>query len=111
MHLHRRKSLPRISHRFSGLRIKLYVLLNARSNLCLPQIKYEENLPGVVCHTCLYKLDMWGEFKEQFIESNKILLEQLEISEASDDAVSSPDTFLLRGYLLRCFRVISFFSD
>ncbi|KMQ90881.1 zinc finger protein 26 [Lasius niger] len=51
-------------------------------------VKYEENLPSVVCHVCLYKLDMWSEFKEQFIQSNKILLEQLEISEISD--ISSP---------------------
>ncbi|XP_029663442.1 uncharacterized protein LOC115235661 isoform X1 [Formica exsecta] len=51
-------------------------------------VKHEENLPSVICHVCLYKLDMWSEFKEQFIQSNKILLEQLEISETSD--ISNP---------------------
>ncbi|XP_012536364.1 uncharacterized protein LOC105836695 [Monomorium pharaonis] len=50
-------------------------------------VKYEENLPGVVCHVCLYKLNMWSEFKEQFVQSNKILLEQLEISETSDNTI------------------------
>lgn len=50
-------------------------------------IKCDENLPRVVCHVCLYKLDMWSEFKEQFIQSNKVLLEQLEISETSDNAI------------------------
>ncbi|XP_071564085.1 uncharacterized protein [Temnothorax nylanderi] len=53
-------------------------------------IKYEENLPGVVCHVCLYKLDMWGEFKERFVQSNKALLEQLEVSETSDNAIKDP---------------------
>ncbi|KAL0106890.1 hypothetical protein PUN28_015429 [Cardiocondyla obscurior] len=48
-------------------------------------IKYEENLPAVICHVCLYKLNMWSEFKERFIQSNKVLLEQLEISEVSDN--------------------------
>ncbi|XP_011335896.1 zinc finger Y-chromosomal protein 2 isoform X2 [Ooceraea biroi] len=48
-------------------------------------IKHEENLPSVVCHVCLYKLDMWSEFKERFIQFNKILLEQLEIVETSDN--------------------------
>ncbi|XP_011269872.1 uncharacterized protein LOC105259563 isoform X2 [Camponotus floridanus] len=55
-------------------------------------VKYEENLPSVVCHVCLYKLDMWSEFKEQFIQSNKILLEQLEISEMSDISGSVKDS-------------------
>lgn len=50
-------------------------------------IKYEETLPGVVCHVCLYKLDMWSEFKERFIQSNKVLLEQLEISDVSDSTI------------------------
>ena len=50
---------------------------------CL-QIKYDENLPGVVCHVCLYKLNMWSEFKEQFIQSNKSL-EQLDMWEESED--------------------------
>ncbi|KAL6256894.1 hypothetical protein P5V15_011829 [Pogonomyrmex californicus] len=50
-------------------------------------IKLEDNLPGVVCHICLYKLNMWTEFKERFIQSNKVLLEQLEASEVCDDTV------------------------
>ncbi|EFN78234.1 Zinc finger protein 26 [Harpegnathos saltator] len=47
-------------------------------------IKHEENLPAFVCHVCLYKLNMWSEFKERFIQSNKILLGQLQASEVSD---------------------------
>lgn len=46
-------------------------------------------MPNVVCHVCLYKLDMWSEFKERFVQFNKILLEQLEISEATDNNVKS----------------------
>ncbi|KYN06970.1 PREDICTED: zinc finger protein 483-like [Cyphomyrmex costatus] len=49
-------------------------------------IKYEENLPGLVCHVCLYKLNMWSEFKEQFIQSNKSL-EQLDMSEETDNTI------------------------
>ncbi|KAL6435921.1 hypothetical protein ACFW04_005641 [Cataglyphis niger] len=55
-------------------------------------VKHEENLPSVICHVCLYKLDMWSEFKEQFIQSNKVLLEQLEISETSDISNSIKDS-------------------
>ncbi|KAG7197903.1 hypothetical protein KM043_016145 [Ampulex compressa] len=51
-------------------------------------IKHEDDLPSIICHVCLYKLDMWNEFKEQFIRSNKMLLGQLELSEASDNEVS-----------------------
>ncbi|XP_032685415.1 uncharacterized protein LOC116850821 isoform X2 [Odontomachus brunneus] len=47
-------------------------------------IKHEENLPAFVCHVCLYKLNMWSEFKERFIQSNKILLGQLQVSAVSD---------------------------
>ncbi|KAG5310090.1 ZN555 protein, partial [Acromyrmex insinuator] len=52
-------------------------------------IKYDENLPGVVCHVCLYKLNMWSEFKEQFIQSNKSL-EQLDMWEESDNTIEDP---------------------
>jgi len=75
--------------------------------LFITQIKYDENLPKVVCHVCLYKLEMWHEFKERFIQSNKVLLEQLEISDASDDAVSRPNDFLLCRLLY--FSSIMFF--
>jgi len=64
------------------------------------QIKYDENLPKVVCHVCFYKLEMWHEFKERFIQSNKVLLEQLEISDASDEAVSRPMTFCLVNFYI-----------
>lgn len=30
---------------------------------------------------------MWSEFKEQFIQSNELLLNHLEVSEASDNTV------------------------
>ncbi|XP_014486554.1 PREDICTED: uncharacterized protein LOC106750607 [Dinoponera quadriceps] len=53
-------------------------------------IKHEENLPAFVCHVCLYKLNMWSEFKERFIQSNKILLGQLQVSEVSDVEIKNP---------------------
>ncbi|CAK9806909.1 Zinc finger protein 26 [Anthophora quadrimaculata] len=48
-------------------------------------IKDEHGLPTIICHICLYKLDMWNEFKEQFIRSNQMLLSQLELAETSDN--------------------------
>lgn len=63
------------------------------SHFCLTQIKHEENLPAFVCHVCLYKLNMWSEFKERFIQSNKILLGQLQVSAVSDVDVSSCSVF------------------
>ena len=48
-------------------------------------IKDENGLPDIICHACLYKLDIWNEFKEQFIRSNQMLLSQLEIVETSND--------------------------
>ncbi|XP_012153870.1 uncharacterized protein LOC100877465 isoform X2 [Megachile rotundata] len=53
-------------------------------------IKNEYNLPDIICHTCLYKLDMWNEFKEQFIRTNQLLLSQLELVETSDNQDSEP---------------------
>lgn len=44
-------------------------------------------MPGIICHICLYKLEMWNEFKEQFIRSNQMLLSQLELIESSDNDV------------------------
>lgn len=108
VHLHRRKSLSYLALFFPSRQIADASTVRF-VHLCLPQIKYEENLPGVVCHVCLYKLNMWSEFKEQFVQSNKVLLEQLEISEVSDNAVSSPGTFLfctlaLLWHKILCFR-------
>ncbi|XP_076249438.1 uncharacterized protein LOC143188848 [Calliopsis andreniformis] len=48
-------------------------------------IKDEHGLPSIICHVCLYKLDMWNEFKEQFIRSNQVLLSQLELVQNSDN--------------------------
>ncbi|XP_043528084.1 uncharacterized protein LOC122538235 isoform X2 [Frieseomelitta varia] len=48
-------------------------------------IKEEHGLPDIICHVCLYKLEMWSEFKEQFIRSNQMLLSQLELRETSDN--------------------------
>lgn len=48
-------------------------------------IKEERGLPNIICHVCLYKLEMWNEFKEQFIRSNQMLLSQLELIETSDN--------------------------
>lgn len=57
--------------------------------MCLEQIKQEDHLPHSVCHICLYKLNMWTEFKDQFIKSNKTLFKQFtELTEVFDDAVS-----------------------
>lgn len=62
-------------------------LSNILFGLPFTQIKSEENLPDILCHACLYKLNMWSEFKTQFLQSNKIL-KQFEISEMSNDVVS-----------------------
>ncbi|XP_076630839.1 uncharacterized protein LOC143346549 isoform X2 [Colletes latitarsis] len=51
-------------------------------------IKDEPGLPNIICHVCFYKLDIWNEFKEQFIRSNQMLLSQLELAEISDNAHS-----------------------
>ncbi|KAI4482066.1 hypothetical protein M0804_009085 [Polistes exclamans] len=51
-------------------------------------IKDEKGLPSVLCYHCLYKLNMWNEFREQFIQSNELLLNHLELSEVSDNTVS-----------------------
>ncbi|KOC67556.1 Zinc finger protein 26 [Habropoda laboriosa] len=48
-------------------------------------VKDEHGLPTIICHICLYKLDMWNEFKEQFIRSNQMLLSQLELAETSEN--------------------------
>ncbi|XP_012224806.1 uncharacterized protein [Linepithema humile] len=50
-------------------------------------IKQEKHLPHSVCHICLYKLNMWTEFKEQFIQSNRTLFKQLEITDMFDDTI------------------------
>ncbi|KAK2581804.1 hypothetical protein KPH14_002277 [Odynerus spinipes] len=51
-------------------------------------IKSEQSLPSIICHVCLYKLNLWSEFKEQFIQSNELLLNHLEVSEVSDNTAS-----------------------
>ncbi|XP_066592671.1 uncharacterized protein [Prorops nasuta] len=45
-------------------------------------IKDEEGLPKLICHICLFKLDLWKTFKEQFIKTNTILLKHLNIQDA-----------------------------
>ncbi|XP_011300856.1 uncharacterized protein [Fopius arisanus] len=47
-------------------------------------IDENEGYPRSICHVCLYKLDMWCDFKAQFLRSNRILVQQLEGSELSD---------------------------
>ncbi|XP_015599982.1 uncharacterized protein LOC107269979 isoform X2 [Cephus cinctus] len=47
-------------------------------------IEDDEDLPKKICHVCLYKLEMWSEFKEQFIRSNEMLLELLVLPETAD---------------------------
>ncbi|KAH0552595.1 zinc finger protein 181-like [Cotesia glomerata] len=37
-------------------------------------IDNDNDLPKKICHICLYKLDMWYDFKQQLINSNKFLL-------------------------------------
>ncbi|KAK0159761.1 hypothetical protein PV327_010840 [Microctonus hyperodae] len=41
------------------------------------QINDGENLPRNICHVCLYKLEMWCDFKRQFIYTNNLLLQHL----------------------------------
>ncbi|XP_031828744.2 uncharacterized protein LOC116425320 isoform X1 [Nomia melanderi] len=48
-------------------------------------IKNEDGLPNTLCHVCLYKLDLWNEFKDQFIWSNKVLLNHLDSAETCDN--------------------------
>lgn len=36
----------------------------------------------------------WTEFKERFAQNNKIFMEKVDISEASDNTVSGSDGFL-----------------
>ncbi|XP_076645977.1 uncharacterized protein LOC143355225 isoform X2 [Halictus rubicundus] len=64
-----------------GLRPKLDDLVKCTSI----DIKNKDGLPNTVCHVCLYKLDLWHEFKEQFILSNKILLEHLDLVGTCDN--------------------------
>lgn len=52
-------------------------------------ITENEDLPNKVCHVCVYKLDMWDDFKEQFLKSNQILLAHLDPADATD---SIPET-------------------
>ncbi|XP_035733897.1 zinc finger protein 836-like [Vespa mandarinia] len=67
---------------------KLQFQINDLSKCTSIDIKDEKGLPNIICHVCLYKLNMWSEFKEQFIQSNELLLNHLEISEASDNTIS-----------------------
>ncbi|XP_033332295.2 uncharacterized protein LOC117223850 isoform X1 [Megalopta genalis] len=53
-------------------------------------IKDEDGLPNTLCHVCLYKLDLWHEFKEQFIQSNKILIEHLDFIGNPDNMITKP---------------------
>ena len=55
----------------------------------LLQIKSEQNLPKNVCHACVYKLEMWNEFKERFIRSNRLLLTRLEVADTAKNSVRS----------------------
>ncbi|XP_076290062.1 uncharacterized protein LOC143213762 [Lasioglossum baleicum] len=64
-----------------GLRTKLNDLVKCTSI----DIKNKDGLPNTVCHVCLYKLDLWHEFKEQFILSNKILQEHLDLVGTCDN--------------------------
>ncbi|XP_033216235.1 zinc finger protein 521-like isoform X2 [Belonocnema kinseyi] len=48
------------------------------------EIKSEQNLPKNVCHACVYKLEMWNEFKERFTRSNRLLLTRLEVAETTE---------------------------
>lgn len=57
-------------------------------DLVILQINDDDNFPRNICHVCLYKLDMWYDFKKQFVRSNVMLREHLELSELSDNAVS-----------------------
>ncbi|XP_012264593.2 uncharacterized protein LOC105690967 [Athalia rosae] len=47
-------------------------------------ISEDKDLPNKICHVCMYKLDMWSEFKDQFLKSNEILLSHLERGEEDD---------------------------
>ncbi|XP_063992519.1 zinc finger and BTB domain-containing protein 41-like [Diachasmimorpha longicaudata] len=42
-------------------------------------IAESDSFPRNICHVCLYKLDMWCDFKAQFLRSNKILVHQLKM--------------------------------
>lgn len=59
--------------------------LNDLSKCTSINIKEEHGMPDIICHICLYKLEMWNEFKEQFIRSNQMLLSQLELMGSSDN--------------------------
>ncbi|XP_043266814.1 uncharacterized protein [Venturia canescens] len=55
------------------------------------KIENVERLPQHICHVCLYKLDMWIEFKHQFLRSYDMLREHLDI-----DGVSETTTLLTK---------------
>ncbi|XP_015124480.1 zinc finger and BTB domain-containing protein 41 [Diachasma alloeum] len=59
------------------------LILSTRIN-----IDENEKYPRNICHVCLYKLDMWCHFKAQFVQSNKVLLQQLKM-ELLNRAVST----------------------
>ncbi|KAL2745181.1 zinc finger protein 836-like [Vespula maculifrons] len=67
---------------------KLQLQIKDLSKCTSIDIKDEKGLSSIICHVCLYKLNMWSEFKEQFIQSNELLLNHLEVSEASDNTIS-----------------------
>ncbi|KAJ8668221.1 hypothetical protein QAD02_009884 [Eretmocerus hayati] len=43
------------------------------------EIMERPNFPKNICHVCLYKLEMWNDFKLQFIATNKKLLNYFKI--------------------------------
>ena len=68
----------------------LHLKLNDLAKCTSININDEHGLPNIICHLCLYKLDTWNEFKEQFIRSNQVLLSQLEIVQNSENVNSQP---------------------
>ncbi|XP_008548677.1 uncharacterized protein LOC103572061 isoform X2 [Microplitis demolitor] len=47
-------------------------------------IEDNDNLPKNICHICLYKLDMCHEFKQQLLNSNKLLMDLLKRRDLSN---------------------------
>ncbi|XP_014207508.1 uncharacterized protein LOC106638701 isoform X2 [Copidosoma floridanum] len=58
------------------------------------QISSKANYPKNVCHVCLYKLEMWSDFKFQFLKINKTLTNYFKLFEQNDD-VNDEDCLLL----------------
>lgn len=43
------------------------------------QILEKPNYPKSICYVCLYKLEMWKDFKSQFLKTNKTLLTHFKV--------------------------------